>query len=154
MAGQLDGTTDQIDGGVTIAQASEALGLSERTIRRRIKAGTLAAYQVPTAQGYEWRVRLDGATRQPDTATSQASRQGAGQVDSRLDTAALTQALALVEKQEQTIMELAGRCGYLQAQLQQRDEQIRMLTAPKEPEPEPQRPQPSFWRRWLGLQPA
>ena len=48
-------------GGLTVQQAATAVGVSERTIRRRIKEGSLAAEKVPTAQGYEWRVQLDGA---------------------------------------------------------------------------------------------
>lgn len=39
-----------------IADAAAALGLSEKTVRRRIKAGTLAAEQVRTAQGFLWLV--------------------------------------------------------------------------------------------------
>ena len=46
--------------GLTIREASAALGLSPTSVRGRIKAGELAAQEVPTTQGHEWRVFLDG----------------------------------------------------------------------------------------------
>ncbi len=39
-----------------IAEAAQRLGVSDVTIRRRIKRGDLRAEKEPTAQGYEWRV--------------------------------------------------------------------------------------------------
>lgn len=46
--------------GLTIREASATLGISATTVRRRIKAGALPAREVPTTQGYEWRVFLTG----------------------------------------------------------------------------------------------
>ncbi len=46
--------------GLTIREASAALRLSPTTVRRRIKAGELPARELPTTQGHEWRVFLDG----------------------------------------------------------------------------------------------
>lgn len=46
--------------GVPIAVAARALGVSEKTIRRRIAAKQLDAHKVYTSQGYEWRVHLPG----------------------------------------------------------------------------------------------
>jgi hypothetical protein len=49
--------------------------------------------------------------------------------------AAAAQGAALVElvaRQEQTILELAGRVGWLQAELQQRDARLAALEAPRE----------------------
>lgn len=63
--------------GVTIPEAARLLGLSESTVRRRIRAGELDATQVPTSQGYEWRISPDGE-RVP-TAGDQLSANG-GQV--------------------------------------------------------------------------
>lgn len=69
---------------------------------------------------------------------------------------------ALVDKLAQQNLEMAGRLGYLQAQLAARDEQIRALQAPKEPiappppagvifrpltgEPDP--PRRPWWKLW------
>jgi excisionase family DNA binding protein len=41
-----------------IAEAAAALGISEKTIRRRIKAGTLRAERVVTPQGHVWLVEV------------------------------------------------------------------------------------------------
>ena len=53
------------------------------------------------------------------------------------------------ELQRQNV-ELAGRCGYLQARLEAAEKQVLTLTAP----PEPERPQAPWWKRILGLSPA
>lgn len=71
MAEQLHGKGGHVDGGVSIAEAAECFGCSERTIRRRIKAGAVSAFQVPTSQGYEWRVRLVGVSGQVPGAAGQ-----------------------------------------------------------------------------------
>src|SRR5919201_5305686 len=45
---------------VTLAEAARRLGVTEKTIRRRIKRGELAAIRVMRQQGHEWRVKLSG----------------------------------------------------------------------------------------------
>jgi len=60
--------------GLTIREASAALGISPTTVRRRIKAGALLAREVPTTQGYEWRVFLAGG--QVPTAGEQGATTG------------------------------------------------------------------------------
>lgn len=56
--------------GVPIPDAAAALGVSTKTIRRRIKDGTLPAYEVSTAQGYAWRVVLPVPHGQVSSAVS------------------------------------------------------------------------------------
>ncbi len=56
--------------GVTIHQAAVQLDISESTVRRRIKDGSLKASRIPTSQGFEWRILLD----------EQAAVTGGGQV--------------------------------------------------------------------------
>jgi hypothetical protein len=46
------------------------------------------------------------------------------------DTLVLQEGLRLIKDQQQTILELSGRLGFLQAQLQQRDEALRMAPSP------------------------
>ena len=66
------------DGSVSVQEAAHILGCSEKTIRRKIKAGTLKAHQLPTSQGYEWRVELNGATDQlPPPPAAQVDGQSA-----------------------------------------------------------------------------
>jgi excisionase family DNA binding protein len=139
--------------GISVQDAAAHLGVSERTIRRRIKAGQLAATQVPTSQGYEWRIHLN-STNEVDTPAVQVDS-NAVQVDGTPDQAkqeptstsesALVRALDLVEKLQHENLELAGRVGFYQAKLQDAQEQIRLLSAPKEQE----RPKGPWWKRLL-----
>jgi excisionase family DNA binding protein len=137
-------------GSVSVQEAASALGCSEKTIRRRIKAGTLIAHQLPTSQGYEWRVHLDGANDQPTPSPAvQVNGQhdqlpgDAAQVDVQTSERAgslsprpnegsnepLLKALGLVERLQRENMELAGRVGFLQAKLQTAEEQLLSLAS-------------------------
>jgi hypothetical protein len=155
-AGQVDGTPVNLDGSLSVSEAAAHFSVSERTIRRRIKDGSLTASKLPTTQGYEWRVYLDGASDQIDSVSTRhpvnldgsnvhlpgTSSPHAEQVDP-----IIARALDLIERMHEDQTEelerlrranqqLAGQLGFLQSELQQRDRQIALLTAPKE-EPEP-----------------
>lgn len=43
---------------VTIREAAQRLGVSEDTVRRRLRRGELTGVQQPTAQGFTWLVEL------------------------------------------------------------------------------------------------
>jgi hypothetical protein len=73
---------------------------------------------------------------------------------------AVVRALELVDRLQQQNMQLAGRIGWLEAQLQQANEQIRLLTdtqhASAQPTPEAEQTQPAEqptervpWWKWL-----
>ncbi len=140
---------------LTIKEAAQHFGVSERTIRRRIAAGTLRAARVPRPQGYEVFVYLDSTSDNMDEATVNLDEPPV-----HLDSAALMKALEMVETLQQQNMQLSGQVGYLQAKLQDAEERIRLLEAPKnEPEQQPAddpagEEQPSWWqrlrRRWRG----
>jgi hypothetical protein len=52
--------SDQVNQeGVSVADAVRILGVSEKTIRRRIQQGKLAAFRLDRPQGHEWRVVID-----------------------------------------------------------------------------------------------
>ncbi len=168
----LEDRVDTADQGWTIRDAAQACGLSEKTIRRQIKSGTLPAFQVTTQHGVEWRVSsldttVEGTPAQPrrvkgrrvytgrlEPVEGGQSRVSMGmtRVDSHSD-AALRQALELAEnarrdaeRLQQQNVELAGRCGYLQARVEAAEKQLLALTAP------PPAPAPApLWRRLLGL---
>ena len=53
------------DEGVSVLEAAAALGLSEKTIYRYIKAGKLNATKRKTTTGYEWVVFLSGPVDTP-----------------------------------------------------------------------------------------
>lgn len=171
MSEQVDGVAVQVNGGKSVSEAAEALGISERTVRRRIKAGELRAFQMPTSQGYEWRVQLDGVSEQldgaPDKATdpqepteirhSKSLGNGAGKVDSTavqvdgMPDPDLQRALDLADQFQRQNVELAARVGYLQAKLEAAEQKILAL-APPVMDQEPKRPPAPWWRRLLGIE--
>ena len=53
------------DGSISVPEAAERLGVSERTIRRRIKQGAIRATSVETAQGHIWRIDPASLARHP-----------------------------------------------------------------------------------------
>ena len=44
---------------VSIAEAAQRLGISEKTVRRRLTSGALKGRRVTRPQGYTWAVHLD-----------------------------------------------------------------------------------------------
>ncbi len=151
---------DQVEATLSVAEAAEQFGVSPKTIRRWIKGGRVKGVPMKTPQGYEWRVHPDHVPVQVDNRVDTDD----DQVDAQLDDQVVMAALALVEdvrsdkdrmwsdyqKLQQQNVELAGRCGYLQARLEAAEKQVLALTAP----PGPDRPQVPWWRRMLGLSAA
>ena len=118
---------------VTVSQAALTVGVSERRIRRWIATGRL-----PARDGDGRRLvslaavrRMTDTDRQPavtviDTATVADGH--AGRADGQ--PSELTQALAFIERQQQIILELSGRCGFLQARVQELERENLLLKAP------------------------
>jgi excisionase family DNA binding protein len=154
---------------LTIKEAADHFGVSERTIRRRIAAGELRATRAPMAQGYQVFVQVDNLDTTPDQVDT-----GSVNVDTphdHLDSSELDVPVMAVVMEEldrvhaenrrlhdQTI-QLAGQVGFLQAQLQQSQEQVKLLTdtqhAQDPPAPDPNDPEATqqhipWWRRLLG----
>ena len=162
---QVTGSSGQRDGSFTVKAAAARLGVSERTIRRRIKDRVIDAQQVPTAQGYEWRVYLDTPAVQVDT----PSTRHAGKLDGTpvqptgTATPELMKALEMVDRLQQEKTELAAAAAHWQARAQEAErralhaeEQVKLLMAPQdapapapEPAPEPMQRAP-WWKRMLG----
>jgi len=63
------------DGSISVPEAADLLGVSERTIRRRIKQGAIRATSVETAQGHIWRIDPAGLARHPADATRQSTEE-------------------------------------------------------------------------------
>jgi hypothetical protein len=53
--------------GLSVQDAATVLQVTPKTIRRRLKQGTLKGWQQPTSQGYEWRVQMDMLGREMDS---------------------------------------------------------------------------------------
>src|SRR5262249_7673653 len=130
--------------GLTIDQAATRLGLSVTTVRRRIRQKKIRATLVDGDHGPEYRVQLEPGQA---TTVDGERRRDDGQDDQlRLgtDPPAVSSLVALVDRLttengrlQDERAELYGRLGFLQAQLQTRDEQIKALMAPTEPTPAP-----------------
>ena len=144
---RIDRQAPDTDLWVTVSQAALTVGVSERRIRRWVAAGRLPAKdgdgvrlvalsavrqmtvsdRRPTVMVTDATVITDGPDRRDDRHVGQPDGQPSE----------LGQALTLIERQQQTILELAGRCGFYQseiqhlhAQLEDARAQIALLSAP------------------------
>ena len=52
--------------GISIREAAQLQGVSQDTIRRRIRRGELKAHQEPTPQGFRWLVELEEEVAQAE----------------------------------------------------------------------------------------
>jgi len=130
--------------GLTIREAADALGVSEKTIRRRIKGGSIKAHQV---QGAYYITDLGADQPQngldspedsildpgPDTNALAYSPPGHG-VDSTLD-----KALDMIRSLQAENEKLARQVGFLQAKVMETENRLLLLSAPGRP----------WWRRLL-----
>ncbi len=154
--------TPPIQGTLSLLQAADHYGVTEKTIRRRIKAGSLRAIKHGIAEGFEWRVYPEGTldstkgtqTTHEGTHTEQESHAAPEtQPEPPQQSAELLRALEVVERLTLHNEQLAGQLGFTQAKLQEAERTVALLMAPKdEPAPEPpaepeRRP---WWRRLLG----
>ena len=150
------------DVGMTPAEAAALLGISERTVQRRLKQGALQGYKLDTGRGEVWRVVLGDmtvkATKPPDVMAVTTP----GVDVTTPDIAEFAHAVIDELRQEyrdelehlrRENQQLAGQLGFTQAKLQEAERTVALLMAPKdEPAPEPaaepeRRP---WWKRWLG----
>ncbi len=162
---------DQDAGSLSLKEAARQLGISERTIRRRIQDGSLEGYKQATEHGYEWRVCLGSIRADPSGMPTRhiADRPGSAPTPparAEVPTStppeimhALERALEMADRLQQEasanaekIAELTGTAAHWQARALIAEDRVRLLMAPKdEPEP-PSVPEPrrSWWRRLLG----
>lgn len=135
----------------TIKEAAEALGVSEKTVRRRIKDGTIKAAQTQGKYGVEYRITsledimpldkgLDtdqgqGAVEYVDTGKNLA-------VDKNMEIeGGMAKALDIIKALQEENVKLAAQVGFLQAQLIELDRKVRLLAEPKQSR--------SWWQRLL-----
>ncbi len=150
---------------MTTAEAAFHLGVSERTVRRWVSKGKLRGELVDGTLLVS--LTSAGADSAADTcghedsssqgATADAATRGHVELEAVLALSdRLQDSMALVERLQRENVELAGRVGFLQAQVLVRDQRILALSAPADPvvEQAPERPQAPWWKRLLGLEPA
>lgn len=129
----IDQPLDQAAEGVwlPIAEAATHLGLSAKTVRRRLKAGDLLSRQVTTQHGLAYEVWVDEAVRgngHVGRVATSSSQTGTQQPDETT-----LELVRLVDRIQRENRDLAGMVGSLQARLGFAEDRIRALEAPKEP---------------------
>lgn len=127
---------------VTLEEAAKRLNLSERTIQRRLKLGRLKGHKISGPRGPEWRVDISStvdetneavATTEDTTIPSPASRPSSE--DRTGHTEGVTVVMerlasfyeAKIEKLETKLETVVWRNGYLEAQLSDTENQIKLL---------------------------
>ncbi len=157
---------------LSVHEAADRLGISEATVRRRIRKGELRAVKRPIPTGYEWRVIIGDQppviTVEQDVITTDQPRESHQHADNAavaqstvnhadqgivtadqgvistnaVPYAAFERILEDNRRLQDENVQLAGQVGYLQRQVLELQEQVRMLTMEKEPEEETRAPQP------------
>jgi hypothetical protein len=145
-----------------IDAAAALVGVHAKTIRRWIARGHLVAATGPRGRLVDLaEVRRLATIRAPGPDTPEPART-LPDTDARTGRglSELARALEIVDRLSRENLELAGRVGWLQSELEQSRQRIALLEAP-EPEPVPrqrtesrgpdspvQRPWWQFWRGW------
>jgi excisionase family DNA binding protein len=148
---------------LSVREAAVMAGVSERTIRRWLRSGQVRAVK----RGGSYRIRPNAltvmvgqdGTEPTDTGSDTSASNGLDTSDTAdMASSGVAELTRLVREQQATIMELAGRVGYFQAENAQLRERLALM-APAAPEPtvvteaarEPAtRP---WWRRvWRAVQ--
>lgn len=123
---------------VTLPEAARRLGVTDTTVRRRLRAGELQGEQEQTPQGYRWWIYL------PEGSEATSGPTGAQVVT---DNAALVVALQAqvtwlrerVEKAEREREEASREKVLILEALASEQEKNRILSTPQEPPSEPTR---------------
>jgi excisionase family DNA binding protein len=139
----------QSNEGLTISQAAKAIGVSPKTIRRRIKKGEIASKLVPGKFGEEYRItELPPPNIQEQTLDTTLTLDTTPTMDTTptLDT---TLALPIIRELQRTTRELhetnlqlAGQLGIAQERIRTLENQVKLLEAGKRP----------WWRRLFKWQ--
>lgn len=131
----------------TISEAAQQLKLSTGTIRRRLQNGRLKGFKVEGLNGPEWRIIRPGSiveavienTENPiETLTSQADYgihtqiknidQPVQAVPSHPGHTVINEHLEVIKEMQSKLEALTYRNGYLEAQLENHQETIKLLT--------------------------
>ena len=130
---------------VSIDEAARLLGVSQDTIRRRIRNGELKAHQVTRPQGYVWRVMLPNGEPGPE---------GQNHVGDTYVSSELVEALRdTIQRQDDTVAQLRTQLEAKDRQLETRAREVQELHVLLQqaqaalPEPRDHRPWWRFWER-------
>ena len=118
-------------------QAATYCGVTETSVRRWIASGRLPAaledgvFRIREEDLLPFHDRHKAQVATGDAPVADTSQQGAPPSATQ-GAPSLDSLVALIERQQQTIMELSGRLGFYQAKLQDAEARILELEAPKE----------------------
>jgi len=137
--GSPDPTSPDIAHWWTLPEATTALKVNERTLRRWIKSGKIEASKVQGTYSDEWRIKPGSEISCPPVITGPGKPDPEPRRQSSADSPDLTPdlletkiRLAIMEQENQQLkQQLQGatfRNGYLEAQLEGKDTQIKLLT--------------------------
>ena len=128
----------EVEGGLPLVEAAAVLGISERTLRKRIKAGVVKAVKVVAPNGgAAFRVFLDESVLVPvvEGAAPEGFRPeleaSVPPVDMSVPAVDGAEVLQLLREKDQLIVELSGRVGFYQARIQELERRVLELEVPK-----------------------
>ncbi len=122
---------------ISIDEAARLLGVSQDTVRRRIRNGELEAHQVARPQGYTWRVDF------PDEPANEETAQVAGAVSGEL----LEALRDTISRQDETITHLRNQ---MEAKDKQLGEVHVLFQQAQAALPAPKENGHSWWQFWRG----
>ncbi len=124
----------------TLIEAANAYNVTERTIRRWIKEQLVSAWKVDGPRGPEWRIN-SGSTmdKNQDHPGSTVDLEATALPEQNAPTFETDRLWELLKEKDAKIEALIMRTGYLQAQMETKEEQIKLLTDSQH--------KPSWWRR-------
>ncbi len=100
---------------LTIKEAARVLGISQNSVRAKLKSGALSGCKVKGPTGEQWRVELTKPTKEVTKTIEPAQNME------------VLRLLEIIEKQNHRLEAASGQIGYLQAQLENSQDTIRLL---------------------------
>ena len=109
---------------LTVKEAAELFGCSEKTILRKLRSGKLAGYKVQGEKTLEWRVKGDTKDK---AVTFTESKQDKAAQDTERNSVLLEELRGQVEHLEGQLQAAIYRNGYLEGKLEDREKQVLLL---------------------------
>lgn len=159
--GTVEACSDSQDNAVSVQEAARHLGISPRTVLRRLNKGSLDGYKIEGTFGVEWRVNLDSLDKQSQDSfdgqvisldTVEASSDSQDTIEDSLILELRDQISVLREElsreridAQRQLQAAVFRNGYLEAQLEGKDSEIKLLTDSQ------QRAKATWWQRFKQM---
>ena len=157
----VEAPSDSLDKAVSVQEAARHLGISPRTVLRRLNKGTLAGHKIAGTFGVEWRVTLDTFDRSSqDNHDSQdvsfvSVEASSDSLDKSHDSLVLElrEQISMLREElnreridaQRQLQAAVFRNGYLEAQLENKDTEIKLLTDSQ------QQTKATWWQRFKQM---